>query len=280
MINQNQIIENVKTIQSNSTSTLNSRSIIKSVYEDSENTMIKEVVYSLLKVCIKKSEKNDLLIRFLNQSIPGQDNSTLWEDLLKSFRCISSYQQLDSMRWSDTDDYWESTFIFSGSPIELVSRLKLLPVFKFESYNFYFDTKHKFGFISSTGDKWFIKKSCNGYFEVFTHYLNAFKKHIEDGNKFYTNLVEQQGHKTLTCRGNLLEEHWDNDLYFDLAPELNLVEILESFGQIKKLNSEVRLKINDLSVFPYYKYGGFINLTDLDKAISQLSGVIEQYSCL
>ena len=274
MITPNQIIDHVETIPFNSY--LNPRSILNRVNSDPKiQSPSKEIVDSLLKLRIPKSDNHDSLIEFLNQSVPGNDTGSLWELLLKGLKGISSYRQLDSMGWTQTDDGWESTFIFTGSPIDLISRIKKLPVFNFESHSFYFDSEQKFGFISSTGDKWFIKKSCEGYFKVFTHYLKVFQCHLDEGNKFYTNIIERQGHKTLTCCGDSLEEHWDNDLYFDLVPNLNFEDYLESFEQIKKLNSEDRLMIDSLPLIPDVKHGGFVDLTDLSKSIIELKEIVQ-----
>lgn len=268
MITSNQIIDRVKYNHSNCFQT-----------DD-----IKIITNSIMKVRIPSEEITDKLVGILNQTVPNKLNNnikSIWGHLISNLRGFSTYCNFENINWLKVDGYWESKFVFYGSPIDMINKIRSLPLYKFSDQYYYFDTENKFGFISyssAESEKWFIRKSCSNYFKVFAHYLKTFKEYLDDGNKFKTNLVERLGTKKMDINFGLLHEEWDNDLYFDLSKDVNFDIYLESFKQIHNLNSELRDQLEKVTKDPWTEFGGKVDLKDLNESITQLEELLNTQS--
>lgn len=72
----------------------------------------------------------------------------------------------------------------------------------------------------------------------------------------------------------VLNEEWDNDLYFNLSKDVNFNAYLESFKQIKIINSELRDEIDTTVKDPFTKFIGQVDLGDLSESIFQLETLL------
>ena len=264
MITSNQIIERVEQSQ---------KCLLK-------NDEVRTMTNRIMKVRVPSNQSNDKLFELFNQIVPfalENEQKTLWEHLLLDKRCVSKFTNFEYLGWSIVDGYWETSVVFYGSPIDMVNKIRSIGMFNFEEQYYYFDTENKFGFISyksSESEKWFIRKTCLNYFKVFTHYLKTFKEYIDKGNSFNVNLVERLGTKKMDVHYGRLNEEWDNDLYFDLSKDVNLNAYLESFKQIRIINSELRDIIDTKITDPWTELVGQVDLNDLSESICELETLL------
>ena len=267
MIRSNQIIERVEQTQ-------------KFVFKNEDITTMTN---SIMKVRVPSNQTNDKFFALFNQVAPTvleQEKKTLWEHLISDKRCVSKYVNFENLGWTIVDGYWETSFVFYGSPIDIVNKIRSIVMFNFKEQYFYFDTENKFGFISYNSfesEKWFIRKTCLKYFKVFTHYLRTFKEHLDKGNSFNGNLIERLGTKKMDVHDGVLNEEWDNDLYFNLSKDVNFNAYLESFKQIKIINSELRDEIDTTVKDPFTKFIGQVDLGDLSESIFQLETLLNMF---
>ena len=264
MITSNQIIERVEQTQ-------------KCFFQNDE---VRTMTNSIMKVRIPSNPINDKVCEFYNQYVPSTSENiekTLWEELLSVKGFVSKFVNFEQLKWSLHEGYWETSFVFYGSPIDVVNKIRRVIMFNFKEQYYYFDTENKFGFISynsSESEKWFIRKTCVNYFKVFAHYLRTFKEYLDQGNKFNVNLVERLGTKKMDVQHGMLNEEWDNDLYFNLSKDVNFDTYLESFKQIKMINSELREKTDKTIKDPWTKFVGQVDLSDLTDSISGLENFL------